>query len=505
MSLPRLPSLALGLRIAALAAAFLACRGATVVPATAPVSPANLPTASAPFDVRPGFHVIDSVAQLRAAMQTSGQKIRMKPGIYRVDDALTDNQTVFRASGSHNHFDLRGVTLQLDTAVLARMTAKTAHELVTYRIAGDHLTFEGARFENIGDQPPAISLPEFDVEGDDVVFQTCSFIVRGSAPYGYGRLFGKGKGRGEFKPTLGARLQKHSAMSIRGDRSKIIGCSFSIQTFGHAISIHGAQDTLVQDTFIEGTLRPTEEILRETSGPAFEQKFIDMFHRPIPPGLMLALAEDGIRAYNNGTKNGQTRRTGTVTALGCTVKRMRGAISLSLASKPARVENCTVLESGWTGDGYNLPSGSIVKNCRGDSAYSPLLNQSRSNKRDVDITLEVLDGPTHQGIHPLAIINGSGHRITLTQHKGKSLAATQTITLGMAGADASAGDEDGESRTGVDLFAKGVRLTNETHQPVLLTENSSACVITTAGPVADKGRNNTVNHLSAAASATRQN
>lgn len=505
MSLLKLPLLAFHVRISALAVAFFACHGALIVQATAPVSPAELPTASDSLEIRPGFHVIDSVAQLRAAMHSSGQKIRMKPGTYRVEDALADNQTVFCASGSRNYFDLRGVTLQLDTAVLARMTAKSAHELVTYRIAGDHLTFEGAKFEDIGDQPPAISLPEFDVEGDDVVFQECSFIIRGSAPYGYGRLFGKGKGRGGFKPTLGARLQKHSGMSIRGDRSKIIGCTFSMQTFGHAISIHGAQDTLVQDTFIEGTLRPTAEILRETSGPAFEQKFIDLFHRPIASGLMLALAEDGIRAYNNGTKNGQIRRTGTVTALGCTVKRMRGAISLSLASKPARVENCTVLESGWTGDGYNLPTGSTVKNCRGDSAYSPLLNQSRSNKRDVDITLEVIDGPAHQGTHPLAIINGSGHRVTLTQREGKSLPETQMITLGMAGDDVSSGDEDSESRTGVDFFAKGVRLTNETHQSILLTEKSSVCVIKTAGPVADKGRNNTVATLSAATSAARQN
>lgn len=450
---------------------------------------------AAPTDVRPGFRVIASIAQLREALRADGQKIRMTPGVYLVEDAIEDNQTVFRATGSNNEFDLRGVTLQIATEVLARMKAQRAHDLATYRIHGSGLTFEGATFEDVGDKPPAISLPEFDVQGNGNVFKDCTFIIRGSAPYGYGRLFGKGKGRNEFKPTLGARLQKHSAMSIRGDHTKVLNCNFLIQTFGHAISIHGAQDTLVQDTLIEGTLRPTAEILRETSGPAFEQKFHDMFHRPIPTGRMLALAEDGIRAYNNGDNNGKSRRTGTITVLNCTVKRMRGAISLSLASQPARVENCTVIEAGWTGDGYNVPSGSIVKNCRGDAAFSPLLNQARSNKRGADIGIEVLDAAKYCGNHPLAVVNGADHRVTLTRRGVKPFPLNLNILLGSAGDEASAEEDAREGRAATAVFSKNVRLTNETDQPVLLSEKSSACVVTTAGPVSDHGTANKVTAL----------
>jgi hypothetical protein len=89
--------------------------------------------------------------------------------------------------------------------------------------------------------------------------------------------------------------------------------------------MEGAQDTLVQDTTIEGALRPTAEILQATSGPAFEQKFIDMFHRPIAAGLMLALTEDGIRAYNNGTRCRATRR----------LARRRGAGRGGTSGRPA--------------------------------------------------------------------------------------------------------------------------------------------------------------------------
>ena len=436
--------------------------------------------------------MIDSIVQLREALLASGQKIRMKPGTYFVEDCLADGQTVFHATGSNNHFDLRGVILQVDTAVLAQMKAKAAHDLATYRIDGNHQTFEGAVFEDVGEKPPAISLPEFEIAGDGNVFKDCTFTIRGSAPYGYGRLFGKGKGRGEFKPTLGERLRKHSAMSIRGDNTQVLGCKFFIRTFGHAISIHGAQDTLVEDTYIEGTLRPTAEILRETSGPAFDQKFIDMFHRPIPSGQMLALAEDGIRAYNNGEKNGQTRRTGAITVLHCTVKRMRGAISLSLASKPARVEDCTVVEAGWTGAGYNVPSDSSVKNCKGDAAFSPLLNQDRSNKRGADISIEVLDAPESCAGHPLAILNGTDHHVTLTHRSAKPLPVSLKILVGAAGDDASPGDEDGENRKAAEVFGKGLRLNNQTPQAVLLTAQSSACVVNSAGPPTDHGRGNQV-------------
>ncbi len=152
------------------------------------------------FDTRSGFRVIGSIAQFREALQASGQKIRMNPGTYLVQDALADNQAVFRATGSNNYFDLRGVTIQVDTQVLALLKAKAAHDLATYRIHGNNLTFEGPTFEDVGEKPPAMSLPEFDVEGAGAVFKDCTFIIRGSAPYGYGRLFGKGKGRGEFKP-----------------------------------------------------------------------------------------------------------------------------------------------------------------------------------------------------------------------------------------------------------------------------------------------------------------
>jgi len=438
-----------------------------------------------PYDLPPGFTEISSIGEFRAALTESAGKVRMKPGVYLVQDALPDNQTLFLASGSNNHFDLRGVTIQVDTAVLARLTAKKAHDLTTYRVTGSNNTFEGAIFEDIGEHPPSRSLADFTVTGDGNIFRDCRFIVRGSAPYGYGCLFGKGTER-----TYEGLLQKHAGLSVRGDNIQIIGCAFFIHTFGHAISMHGSQNTLIRDTTIEGELRPTDDLLKETSGPAFDLKFTDLRGRPIPAGYMLSLTEDGIRAYFDGDHDGK-KRTGAITVINCTVKRMRGGITLALASKPAHVENCTVIESGWTGGAYDVPSGSIVKNCKGDAAYSPLLNQCRSNKNDTTIALELIASTEYRGAHPLAIINGSGHRVTLTT-SAPPLPPACDILVGAATTLGTLSEDEGNDDPS---SASNVQLTNTTRQPVTLTDTSSHCTVASQGPVTNQGTANQITPL----------
>lgn len=114
------------------------------------------------FEARSGFTVIDSVEQFREAISRSGGKIRVKPGVYKVTDAEADNKTVFLCDGSDNYFDMRGVTIQIDTQVLADLRGKI-HSLTVYRMKGDNITFEGAVFEDVGDQPPFRSLQDFTV------------------------------------------------------------------------------------------------------------------------------------------------------------------------------------------------------------------------------------------------------------------------------------------------------------------------------------------------------
>jgi hypothetical protein len=449
-------------------AALLLCRGGYAVESAA----------ASELTVRPGFTAIDSIAALRDVVTRSGQKIRMKPGAYRVVDAWPgDPKTVFRFSGSDNYFDLRGVTLQIDTRILAEMPRGKAHELGVYRVEGSRITFEGALFEDVGDHPPRRSLTEFSVSGDDVSFKNCRFVIRGSAPYGYGDLYGKGRGAAVW-------LQKHSGVGISGDRCLIEDCDFRIFSFGHGIHMHGAQDTAIRNVTMLGELRRSDELYQETSGPAAKYDYQIMYPpwrrgRPIPKGQMISLTEDGIRAYAH---------TGHVTVEDCTVTRMRGGITITMASG-AKVTNCTVIDSG--GHAYSFPSNASVRNCRGNAAYAPLLRLPYAHKRNADIELTLVQSERECGDHPLATVVGKGHRIKLVYSGRSPPAALRPILLGD-----TAGRYTEENTAPAELAknnrAKGIVLENLTPHPVHLSKYTAGCRVTSRGNVEDRGRDNQV-------------
>jgi len=436
------------------------------------------PAAPSEPTTRPGFTEIDSIAALRAVTTRNGQKIRMKPGTYRIEDAWPDDpKTVFRFSGSDNHFDLRGATLQVDTRVLARMPRGKAHELGVYRIEGSRITFEGGLFEDVGDYPPRRSLTEFSVSGDDVSFMNCRFVIRGSAPYGYGDLYGKGRGAAVW-------LQKHSGVGISGDRCLIEDCDFQILSFGHGIHMHGAQDTVIRNVTMVGELRLSDELYQETSGPVAKYDYKLMYPpwrkgQPIPKGQMISLTEDGIRAYAH---------TGHVTVEDCTVTRMRGGITIAMASG-GKVTNCTVLDSG--GHAYSFPSNATVRNCRGNAAYAPLLKLSYAHKRNANIELTLLESERECGGHPLATVVGRSHQIK-SVYPGKSPpTALRPILLGDT-AGRYTEDNTAPEKLVKHNGAGRIVLDNLTPYPVRLSEYATECRITSRGNVEDRGRDNQV-------------
>ena len=431
--------------------------------------------AAAALDARSGFRTIDSVAELRDVLGKSDQRVRMKPGVYAVKTALEDDQTVFWASGSRNHFDLRGVTIQIDTRALAGLRSTKAHELATYRIYGSNLPFEGAVFEDIGEHPPQRSLPEFEVQGDHVTFRDCTFIVRGSRPYGYGDLFGKGAKHSE-------PLFKHSIMRIAGENTSILECSFYSYAFGHAIALQGAVNTLIRDCTVEGTLRPSDDILAEKSGPAAKHGFVRLASgKELQAGEMVCLCEDGIRAY---TKDFRTeRKTRGVAVINCTVHRMRGGITLAMAEPPVRVVDCRVTQCGFPGHSYIIGTRAIVENCRGDARYVPLLGMPYVRSHGARIELELIDGEQPSSAGALAHINGRDHRILIGGGGKCGVGATALPIMFSA-----------HSRTDLTgLSAERVRLENDTFAPVVLEENTRDCKICTFGEVLeDRGQNNTI-------------
>ena len=441
------------------------------------------------FEIREGFKLIKTLDHFRAAVKKDDQKIRMKPGIYRVQKAdppmmfqmrhaeskkdnnaaKNEQQHLLAVNGSNNYFDLRGVVFETPVSAQSQLSGK-AHVADTWHINGSGNTFEGGYFRNTVDQPYPdyrVTENEFEICNDNNTFLNCVFVIKGSIPYGYSDYYGKGG------PNFG-RLNKHSFMSIdHANNTQLIGCQVYMQSFGHCIHFHKVDGVLIKDCLLSGTLRPTDDIFKEITGRAVEYDFKIMYRgeRPIPRRQMIPLTEDGVRSYNE-VKN--------ISVLNTTVQRLRGCFQL-LCVGDITLENVTVLEAG--DFSYDLSSGDqgkvTMKNCRGDIAYNPLFNLTRGPiPKDAFYEVTILSPP--EGTRPtLRTSLGTicGDHCTFIFHDGITRPLPRRANI------LNCGDKH---------ELKNSTVTNYTKAKIILNKRVSNCVIKSVGPVEDNGKNNTV-------------
>jgi len=441
------------------------------------------------FEIREGFTLIETLDEFRAAIKKDNRKIRMKPGIYRAekigppliapiprakpdkDGELPKNnqEHVFAVNGSNNYFDLRGVVIETPVSVQGKLSGR-AHVADTWHINGAGNTFEGGYFRNVIDKPYPqyrVTENEFEICNDNNTFLNCTFVIKGSVPYGYSDYYGKGG------PNFG-RLNKHSFMSIyRANNTRLIGCKVYMQSFGHCVHFHAVDGVLIKGCYFTGTLRPTNDIYKEKVGRATEYDFNIMYRgkRPIPRDQMIPLTEDGVRSYG-GDRN--------ITVIDTTVERLRGCFQL-LCDGDVTLENVTVLE---TGDfSFDLSSGDkgkvVMKNCRGDIAYNPLFNLTRGSVPK-DAFYEVTILSPAEGVQPTARTSlGTicGDHCTFIFHDGTTRPLPGKVNR------LSCGGRKGLTNSTV---------TNYTTVRLILNERVRNCVIKSVGPVEDQGRQNTI-------------
>lgn len=454
---------------------------------------------------------VSTIQGLRDAMSQTSQQVVMKPRTYVVSD-LCDSTTVFSLSGSDNVFDLSGVTIEIPLSTLRKMTSKGAHGRASYKILGDRITIKGGAFVNTypghktrvtdfgsynqeSQYHPSGGITEMRVMGDDVRIIACRFIVRGSFPYGYGNIYGIGRGN-----VVG--LKKHCGILIKGDRAVIDGCEVKMEAFGHAIFMQGADRTVVRNTRVEGGVRRSDDLNRETNEGDLAKRFNyqiqwpeEVKGLPIPRDHMLNLTEDGIRAYAG---------TGHVTVENCHVKKMRGGIKLYMA-KSATVSDCEVLDC--VIQGFSLPSRGTLTRCRGNAAYGPLLYIHFDKHASQHIDLQVLPAPHSVGDHPLAVIKGRNHDIRIVPEGDFTSDSLRPIIVGyplrfdFLSVDypkVPEGYEKHFDRYAPKTYqASHITINNKTVHPVVLGALSCDNKITSAGPVKDYGVNNTLATIAA--------
>lgn len=419
---------------------------------------------------------INSVRELAEYASKSGNVITMAPGVYQLTDYLSIDSMWARHerkefsyiafSGNNNVFHLEGVEIEVDTKL--RTALKPPIHSDEFMITGSNNTFNGLtlRCKGEGTSPGGTVL---QVAGKGNTLNDITLYVAGSYPYGYGDLFGKGKAKETVIPH-----KKHSGLLVTGSNTKLFRCKLYNRSFGHCFFVQrNAENVYFEDCYAEGVVRSTDDILAETSGPAFDVKFRTWTKNRegkyvVTPGYMKSLCEDGFRTYGP-IKNIHFKN--------CTAKNTRAGFELR-TNTGVRLENCTTIgteRAYWVGDD------AVLKNCKGDANYGPLLFVEGSN---VDVELIVDSAESDRLVHALVTVQGVNNKVVLKSSQGKRRKKELPILIGythpMHGESMSPFDE-GETI--------GLQLRNETGMPIKIGSKARNCDIITNGRIiGNKGR-----------------
>ena len=428
---------------------------------------------------------VTSLNQLAKVIKSSGRHIIMAPGVYQMVDYLTpavigatepdaiNHYAMLKVSGSNNVLDLTGVTIEVATELLNDF----GKYVIEFYIAGDHNIIKGLTLTDLGIEPTASGGNSFTVEGFNNRIENVTLNVRGSFPYGYGDLLGKGGG------SL-VSMKKHSGMLISGLNDTIVNCTIISRSFGHCFFVQGGRNIHFENCYAEGDLRATSDMLAETSGPAYNLDFACVYtnrdgEKVIPPGYTKSTVECGFRTYGGGGVEGA--QTGAVSAVNCKAKNCRIGFALTKVVDPMYVENC---EAVGCEAGYNITGTDVIAS-KGDASIGPLLYINKGDACNVELTL--LPDTSATIVHAIACVIGSGHRITLLKDGENKRPKALGILLGTSRPSGSNPFSPFGS-----VATSNVTLTNTTEMPVELAGNTSSCTVTSNGQVSNAGSNNTI-------------
>ena len=376
---------------------------------------------------------VSSLADLARAGAGDNRSIRMTPGVYPLADYLTpavladiaakvDRKQsrppvpMFTFTGNGNRFDLSGVTFEIDTALYAKLPDRSYIRCII--IAGNDSTFTGLSIRQVGAQRGSGG-NTLSVAGTGNTLENFTLNVHGSHPYGYGDLFGKGR------PNL-LNIQKQSGIQIVGNNTLVRRTRVISRAFGHCFYIQVGGNIRLEDCYAEGSVRSTSDMLRDTSGPAFDLGFKSVYPNRdgryvVTPGYMKSLSEDGFRTYGGA---------GSVTLVNCTAINTRAGFEIG-----AR-DDVTVKTEIIGGNalgcerGYLIGSHTIVRDSRGDISHGPLLYLRGGVDSDVELELTG-DGPAPGAtVHAVATIAGQNHRVRLTRQAHEKPAPALPILFG---------------------------------------------------------------------------
>ncbi len=422
---------------------------------------------------------ISSIEELAEYARQDGNNVRMEPGDYDLGDYITPERVeqmreqkdwnYIAFSGSDNTFDLTEVTIDVDTNNVRAALNPPIHN-TEFLVSGENNEIKGLTIRNIGDGTSRGG-SVLTLQGDNNTLRGATLCVRGSRPYGYGDLLGKGS-----RSIVG--LRKHSAVNIRGSNTRIYDTRLYMRSFGHGFYIQGgATDIHFENCYVEGEMRSTDEMLAETGSPAYENNFASVYtnragESRITRGYMKSLAEDAFRTYHSTD----------ATFINCTAKNMRAGFELRGDGK-IRVENCVSIGNE---RGFWVGSNARVISSRGDARYGPLLFLEG---HDSSVELALMPETSDKTVHALATIHGRNNRIAITSYNDQQRAAPLPIKLGYSQPPAGEAMSSYGQRA-----ARNINLRNDTTMPVIIGRQTQDSTVRTRGEVIEnRGENITIN------------
>lgn len=435
---------------------------------------------------------IDSLSELESYLDQSNQCVEMAPGTYTFDSSNTgpgqlfSNPSILKFTGSNNTFIFDGVTFQFQTE---NMRAFGRVDVRNFHVFGENNSFRNLTMVDLGDNAPSLRAQAMLLDGVNNTVEGFDISTRGSFPYGYGDIFGKGGGS-----VIGHT--KHSGILILGESITLRNTSLFMRSYGHGIFMQGAVDTLIDGCHVEGELSTVNTVLAEEgSGSAADNvDFLTVWGfnlKDLGRDYRFSLQEDGIRAYPAGNPEGfpDGRNTGDITVLNSTVKFMRSGVTVGLARSGTHyVENVTSLanESGfWLGDN------GVIVNSRGDTSVGPLITEDIRRGNTVG-EITVLDYEVSKiGNTPSFYIAGTGHDYTINDGTSSVLSG---ITIQVGGSRYGHRWYDGSDDQPLPNFAADqINIVNNTPYGLALEDNTSNTTGSSCGPIRrDNGTNNNV-------------
>ncbi|MDF7823645.1 discoidin domain-containing protein [Pontiellaceae bacterium B12227] len=428
------------------------------------------------------YHVVVSVntpEELLPYLNQDNVHAALAPGTYTIDASDVQNTfgtPRFEFRGSNSTYDFTDVTINFAADIY---TSDLSMNHI--QIFGNDNVLKNLTMVDLCDVDGALSLDggvNLIMDGARNRVEGFHMTIKGSYPYGYGDCFGKGA-------TWTIKHSKHSGFLIRGESNHAKNCTLIQRSYGHCMFMQAAYNPIIEGCYIEGEVRSTDDMLAETSGPAFDIGFETVWGFTLPSGYMKSLTEAGIRAYNAGNTyiDGvwYSRGTRNPTIIDNTIVNARVGVTLTHASGFKYVSGCTAIG---TERGYAIGSG-VIENCKADVQYGAAFGVDYESDSGVtaDITIIPHEGDHYNGSRHVAYILGKNHNLTF---RGLENVVDQSLEINVGG-DKRIISESDELEN---FKANDIVINNLSGYPLILDDASTNTTGQSIGTISDAGFNN---------------